>query len=364
MKLPFFRTRRKAGKPAAGQSPPAASKLRLGVIGPGLIWRQKHQIVLAQHAGEVEIVALCARRQETLDAAGVPGSRHYDDIGKLLHDADVQAVLVLTPIGLNASTTVAALEAGKDVFVEKPLGQTTAECQAVLRAEAASGKRVTVLEQAVYHADISTTRRLLAENAIGELILYDRIVHFLMDADKHDAGGFGRTAWRREGAFPLGALLDAGIHPLAQLTRLFGVPESVSATGRKWRQEFGEYDEVLMQFQYASGLRGVFSHSAALPTIQCGFNIRGTNGVIQPAGNKVLVTGLDEQTNEVAADASRGDMWQQILQALTTGSRPLYTAADAAQDVAILESVATAIRSGATERVLRVPDTSETPAAT
>jgi predicted dehydrogenase len=326
--------------------------LRLGVIGPGLIWRRKHRAELGPHAKRVEFAAICARSQETLDAAELPGARRYTEIEALLADDELDAVLVLTPIALNAPTTIAALKAGKDVFVEKPLGRTVEECRAVLAAEKESGKRVFVLEQSVYRADIVVARRLLDEGRVGELVLFDRIDHMLFDAGDHDLGGFGKVAWRREADFPLGAMFDAGVHAIAQLNRLFGVPESVVASGKKWREEFGEYDEVLVQLNHAGGLRGVFSQSSALPGVHGGFNIRGTKGVLRPTGTSVLVTNLEGQTEELAAAGN--DLWEQTLNAYETGAETGYSSLEAARDVAVLEAAARSIESGMRETVERV----------
>jgi predicted dehydrogenase len=294
-------------------------------------------------------VAVCARSQASFDAAGLPGARRHEDIDGLVNDDGVEAVMVLTPIALNAEASVAALKAGKDVFVEKPLGASLDACRAVLEAEAQTGKRVFVLEQSVYRADIVRARALLAEQRIGELVLFDRIDHFLFDAGAHDMGGFGKTEWRREPAYPLGAMFDAGVHAIAQLTALFGVPEHVRASGKKWREGFGDYDEVLVQLDFASGLRGVFSQSAALPNAHAGFHIRGTQGVLCPTGTSVQITDLEGATEDLPAEGN--DMWARLLDARDSGEPAPYTPLDAARDVAVLEAVDRSIRSGAREPV-------------
>ena len=190
--------------------------------------------------------------------------------------------MVLTPIALNTSTAIAALNAGKHVLLEKPVAVGLDECEALLHAEARSGKRVYVLEQAAYSARLTAMKGLLAEKRLGDLVLYDRIEHGILDADANDAGGYGKTRWRQDAEFPLGMLFDGGIHAIAELTQLFGVPEAVFASGKKWRTSFGEYDQILMQFRYASGLRGVFSHCSALPWVHCGFTIRGPTALCIP----------------------------------------------------------------------------------
>jgi predicted dehydrogenase len=322
------------------------------------MWHRSHRPALEKLAGRIRVTAICARRQSTLDAAGVPGAEQYTDIKELLHESDVDAVLVLTPVSLNAPTAIAALNAGKHVFLEKPAGTGVEQCRALLAAEAASGKRVYVLEQAAYGASLASMKRLLSEKRLGDLVLYDRFSHGLLDADGHDAGGYGKTAWRQQPDFPLGGLFDGGIHDIAELTQLFGVPERVFASGRKWRSGFGEYDEILMQFTYASGLRGIFSHSSALPGVHCSFTIRGTQGSLRPNGKSMQIADMDSKTQDVPMGGDRvAGMWEQILTAYEQGVPAPYSSADAAQDVAILDAVSKGICSGREEPIVRFDST-------
>jgi len=330
--------------------------IRIGVIGPGLMWHKSHRRALEKLGSRARITAICARTQRTLDDAGVPDAKRHTKIEDLLADASVDSVMVLTPIALNTSTAIAALNAGKDVFLEKPAAVGVDQCEALLLAEARTGKRVYVLEQAAYSARLAAMKGLLAEKRLGDLVLYDRIEHGILDAGTNDAGGYGKTAWRQEAEFPLGMLFDGGIHAIAELTQLFGVPQAVFASGKKWRSGFGEYDQILMQFRYASGLRGIFSHCSALPSIHCGFTIRGTNGVMHPAGDSLEVTNM-ESVNQVSVNQpNHPGMWEQILTAYERSLPPPYTTQQAAQDVAILVAVAKAIRSGKEEPITRVND--------
>ena len=93
--------------------------LRIGVIGVG--FGTVVQIPGFQSEG-VEVAAVCARRQERADKAAadfnIPAA--YTDYHKMLQEADIDAVSVVTPPALHHEMVMAALDAGKHVLCEKP----------------------------------------------------------------------------------------------------------------------------------------------------------------------------------------------------------------------------------------------------
>ena len=103
--------------------------IKLGVIGLGLIWIRAHKPILATLKDVFEPVAFCdvseQRRAET--AREFPDATIVPDYQSLLKLPEIDAVLVLTPIGLNTTIARAALEAGKAVIMEKPIARSVAE---------------------------------------------------------------------------------------------------------------------------------------------------------------------------------------------------------------------------------------------
>ena len=118
--------------------------LRFGLIGYGL-WGRHHaaaigaapDAVLAGIAGASEATAAAARR----DFPAVPVDVGYH---ALLGRPDIDAVAVVVPNHLHAEVGVAALEAGKDVLLEKPMATTLEDCDHLLAAARASGRVLTV----------------------------------------------------------------------------------------------------------------------------------------------------------------------------------------------------------------------------
>ena len=327
--------------------------IQLGVIGLGLIWQRAHQPVLQALPELIQPVAFCDLNAERRAAVReqYPTAAVVDSVDALLALADVEAVLVLTPIALNAPTALKCIQAGKHVFMEKPIARALAEGHALIEAARQAGRRLYVLEQMGYRPLETTLHEMLSAGAIGELILWERVQHLEADTAQ-GALRYDSTPWRKQADFPLGTLFDGGIHIVAGLSRVFGQPQSVDATGRRLRAEYGDYDQVTMNFRYAGGVTGLLSHSAFLPPVHNFFYIHGTDGVIVVERNQFTVekSGQPPRLFDFPAENPYATMWRHILRAYGDGAAAGYSTADALRDVAILLGVEQSIRSG--ERVV------------
>jgi len=129
----------------------AGEKKRVGVIGCG--WYGKNDLFRLIQVAPVDVVSLCDVDRNMLTAAGdltatrqvskkVP--RLYHDYREMLKEKDLDIVLVATPDHWHALAMIAALEAGADVYVQKPISTDIAEGQAMLAAARKLGRVVQV----------------------------------------------------------------------------------------------------------------------------------------------------------------------------------------------------------------------------
>ncbi|HYQ86742.1 MAG TPA: Gfo/Idh/MocA family oxidoreductase [Bacteroidota bacterium] len=111
-------------------------KLRLGIVGLGWVSQVFHLPILAKME-DAEIVAVCDRDKSRakMIAERFGFTRYYSDYQQMLAKEDLAAIDVCTTTDAHLPITLAALAAGKDVFVEKPIARRYAE--AVQMAEAA-----------------------------------------------------------------------------------------------------------------------------------------------------------------------------------------------------------------------------------
>ena len=299
--------------------------MRLGVIGLGLIWLRAHKPILLNRPEAITPVALCdlAAERRATATADFPDAKIFADYYELLQLPALDTVLVLTPIAFNAPIALAALEAGKDVIMEKPIARSVAEGQRLVETAHRLGRRLFVLEQLGYRQAETLLAEQLATGVIGDLVLWERVQH--LEAD---------TAH----------------------SKLFGTPTKVAATGRKLRAGYGDFDQVTMFFQYANGVTGLFSHSAYLPPAKNYFYLHGKTGAISVEPQRLVIekAGQPTQVIDLPAEHAYTSMWQALIAAYQRGEEPYYTADRALQDVAILEAVAQAIQTGQSMSIVQV----------
>jgi predicted dehydrogenase len=136
-----------------------AARLRVGVLGAGMIAQAAH-LEAIRKAGNCELHALCDRTEDLLRAVAAihPPARTFPDYDEMLADPQLDAVVVAVGDELHVDAAIRALDAGKHVLVEKPLGVTAAECVRVRDAVAASGRVLQVGTMRRFDAGIAFAR--------------------------------------------------------------------------------------------------------------------------------------------------------------------------------------------------------------
>lgn len=144
------------------------------------------------------------------------------DWRELVTDPDVDIVSVTTPNQFHAEMAIAALEAGKHVWCEKPMAPAFADAERMLQAAEASGRVAVLGYNYIQNPVMRHIKALIGEGAIGTV----NHVRVEMDEDfMADPDAF--FYWKSELSAGYGALDDFAVHPLSLLWFLFGHVEAV-----------------------------------------------------------------------------------------------------------------------------------------
>ncbi len=174
----------------------AGRKARFAVVGTGhrptRFWIPD---IMRDYADKVEFVAIAdhnAGRVET--ARGMMGlvCPTYTDFDKMLRETKPDVLLVMTVDGTHHEFIIKALDAGIDVITEKPMTTDEAKCQAIIDAQARSGRKVMVGLNYRYAPHRSRIWQLLRDGRIGDVTSVD--FHWYLDIN-HGADYFRR--WHR-----------------------------------------------------------------------------------------------------------------------------------------------------------------------
>ena len=145
-------------------------RVKYAVIGLGW-FGEKHCEALAG-LPNVELYALCTRTESRLrqlaDEFGV--KRVYTDYHELLSNPEVEAVSVTTMWDQHAAPTLAALQAGKHVFLEKPMASTVADCRAIVAAAHRSGRCFMVGHICRFNPRYAAAKREIEAGSVGRIV--------------------------------------------------------------------------------------------------------------------------------------------------------------------------------------------------
>jgi Predicted dehydrogenases and related proteins len=198
-------------EPLTAVASPATHLLGLGIIGFGNIGRQHYSVALANPDLEVKSVADPHLPQEGLS----PFTTAFHDWEELLHDPKIDAVSICVPHHLHYPITMAALEAGKHVLVEKPLGLTVSEGHELIEY-ARLRQRIMMVELTHrFYPSIREAQRFVQAGHLGEIFaVEDKIV---------ESVGAQITPWLQDKKLAGGGVaLTNGIHMLDRIAALTG----------------------------------------------------------------------------------------------------------------------------------------------
>ena len=254
------------------------------------------------HLAEVS-ADLAAQRAEAFGF-----EKSTSDWRALIADPEVEVVSVTTPNAFHAEMAIAALEAGKHVWCEKPMAVALEDAERMAAAARASGRVAVLGYNYIQNPVIRHIERLLGEGAIGAV----NHVRFEMDED-FMADPEALFYWKSEASSGYGALDDFGVHPLSLMQQLFGGVEAVMAqlsmpyadrpTGDGGRRRVETWDVASVLMRLKGGISGVMalSRSAWGRKGRIAMQIFGSRGTIaydQERMNEFQLYTVDDRATE------------------------------------------------------------------
>jgi predicted dehydrogenase len=235
--------------------PPADSDVRVALIGYGLGGSAFHAPLIAC-TPRMRLATIVTRDPERRSQAARehPQANIVDSVQAVWDGAqDHDLVVVTTSNNSHVSLALEALAAGLPVVVDKPFAAHAAEARQVIDEAQRQNLMLTVYHNRRWDSEVLTVKRLLAEQAFGDVLRFESRLERWRPEPK---GG-----WRERGApeFAGGLLYDLGTHLIDQALHLFGPVTHVYAELDRRRPGMQVDDDVFLALTHASGVRSHLS---------------------------------------------------------------------------------------------------------
>ena len=187
------------------------NKIVYGLIGFGGMGKWHTEIL--ENVPEIELAGIYDIKEEKRKLAEEAGFHTYEKEEAMLADESIDVILVATPNDTHRPIALRAMEAGKNVIVEKPATLSLKELTELEDMAGKTGQFLTVHQNRRWDEDLLTVREILKDQTMGEI--------FRIESRVHGSRGIPGD-WRKEKAHGGGMVLDWGVHLFDQIFRLTG----------------------------------------------------------------------------------------------------------------------------------------------
>lgn len=269
------------GVAAVARGPVSGGPVRLGFVGVG----GEGRVLLEQvDPAFAQVTALCdinpaqlMRADQVLAKAGKPAAPHFADYKEMLAKADIEGVVIATPLWAHADQTVACLEAGKHVLCEKMMAWDVEGCERMRQAARRTGRVLEIGYQRFYSAMYQAAYAgIIKAGTLGEIytarIAWHRNGNWRRTGDPptpaYDPSPWGYKNWehllnwRLYKQYSRGLLAELASHQVNVVNWFFdAVPEFVHGSGAvaRWKDGREVDDHVYATFEYSGGRTATFS---------------------------------------------------------------------------------------------------------
>lgn len=262
--------------------------IRTGIVGLGFMGQQ--HFAIHQAMKEIELVAIADKEEnrraaqaeavggnigeaQTLDLSALA---RYASLDELLGHDGLDCIDICTPTYLHAEMTIAALEAGKHVICEKPMALTAGDCQRMIDAAQASGKRLFIAQCIRFWPAYEKLADMVHHGELGRLTSakFTRV---------SPTPSWSQDNWLMDTSLSGGAITDLHIHDVDFIISLFGRPKAVSTQAANRVSNGDQVDNAITQYFYGDFVcvaEGGWGFPGTFP-FEMAFQVLGQEGCLE-----------------------------------------------------------------------------------
>lgn len=274
--------------------------VKVGLCAFGMSGKVFHAPFLKEHPGFF-ISAIVERNKEE-SKEKYPEAEIYRSVEEMLENADIELVVVNTPVQTHFEYAKMALEAGKNVVVEKPFTVNVAEAEELAKLAEEKKLFVSVYQNRRFDRDYLQVQKIINEGKLGNI----KEVEIRFDRFRTEPSG--KVHKENPEAVGSGSLHDLGSHLVDQAVQYFGFPEKLFADvfSMKGKEFANDYFEIILF--YPNDLRVRLKSSVFTKEAHFAYAVHGEKG-------SFLQERTDNQENELVAGAvpEYGEEWTKPL---------------------------------------------------
>jgi predicted dehydrogenase len=210
-------------------------KVRIGIIGVGQIGKH-HLNIYGQKVEDARIVAIAdineAEAQRVSQVYDIPSV--YTDFRELLKRDDIEAVDVCLHNNLHMPVTVAALEAGKHVYCEKPMAGAYRDAEVMYQTAKRLKRKLSIQLRNLFLKETKAAKALIDEGFLGKPY-HARSAGFRRRGRPY-VDGYGSATFVQKSVAAGGAMYDMGVYHIGTMLHLLGNPEVVRVSGKLYQE--------------------------------------------------------------------------------------------------------------------------------
>lgn len=272
--------------------------MRIGLIGAGAV-----APLHSRAAGlllDVELTAVCDLQPEAARLVAEPiGAAVFTDYRELIASAKVDAVIVNTPHALHREMTIAAIDAGLDVLVEKPMAVTLDDCDAMTSAAQLAGVTLRIGHIQHFLPDKRAAARAVARGDVGTV----RLIHDYRTTDYRPGT---RSPWFFVSSLSGGgAVMNIGAHCLDRVTWIGGAAASSVSAHTLHRFGVGVETDATISLGLTNGVQASVTIVSDAPQPADLITVVGDEGSVSASpstGAWLRRNGHSEQLHEPSPD--------------------------------------------------------------
>jgi predicted dehydrogenase len=274
--------------------------LKFALVGCGRIAKRHSELLGLGQIPNAMLSAVCdideAKAQKLASQFGVPA---FTDMHRMMTDADVDVVVILTESGRHAEHTCALAKYGKHIVVEKPMALSLDDADAMIRVCDLAGIKLFVVKQNRFNVPVVQLRKALEQGRFGKLVLGTVRVRWSRDQKYYD-----QDSWRGTWALDGGVLTNQASHHVDLLEWMMGDVESVYAMTTTALVNIESEDTAVVALRFRNGALGVIEATTAVrpKDLEGSVSVLGEGGSVEIGGFAVNQMKTWQFTQPTAGD--------------------------------------------------------------